>query len=155
MLNLHIYSKKEKESDVKSVVSKKIENKIRKRLDYKDSLFTTYAVVMCIENMILEDFGKKQFYLFLEDKLNSEDVFDYMCIDPIIYVYLWLLAVNKDKDYSKLKIFIDNVEQEVSIDLFSEIVNMLLIEYKANKALWIKDIETADSTVFYEDKERD
>lgn len=155
MLNLHIYSKKEKESDVKSVVSKKIEGKIRKRLDYKDSLFTTYAVVMCIENMILEDFGKKQFYLFLEDKLNSGDVFDYVCIDPIIYVYLWLLAVNKDKDYSKLKIFIDNVEQEVSIDLFSEIVNMLLIEYKANKALWINDIETADSTVLYEDIEKD
>ena len=137
MLILHLCTDPDNLLKLKREVANLIENKIRAELEYRDSIFTTYAVVMARENLILEDMSKSDFKYFLDKVLDCEREYHYLCLNPIIYIFLWLSLTNDNKDLKNLKIVKDNIEYiNPDKDLLREIINNVsLYPYAFTKTL--------------------
>ena len=123
MLTLHLCTKKEDENKTRARVANIIEAKIRKKLDYRDSIFATFAVTMARENVNLSLNTKDEFKRFLDKVLDDEDDHDYFCLDNKVYIFLWreLRELDSNKrDFKNLKIVLDKAEYKIT-DLYSKI----------------------------------
>lgn len=122
MLTLHLCTKKEDENKTRARVANIIEAKIRKKLDYRDSIFTTFAVTMARENVNLSLNTKDEFKGFLDKVLDDEDDNDYFCLDNRFYIFLWREIDSNKRDFKNLKIIVDKVEYKIT-DLYNDIKN--------------------------------
>ena len=122
MLTLHLCTKKEDENKTRARVANIIEAKIRKKLDYRDSIFTTFAITMARENVNLSLNTKDEFKGFLDKVLDDEDDNDYFCLDNRFYIFLWREIDSNKRDFKNLKIIVDKVEYKIT-DLYNDIKN--------------------------------
>ena len=120
MLTLHLCTKKEDENKTRARVANIIEAKIRKKLDYRDSIFATFAVTMARENVNLSLNTKDEFKRFLDKVLDNEDDNDYFCLDNQVYIFLWRELSNNRRDFKNLKIVLDETEYKIT-DLYNKI----------------------------------
>lgn len=143
MLILHLCTDVDNLLKLKREVANLIENKIRAELEYRDSIFTTYAVVMARENLMLENMSKSDFRYFLDKVLDSEKEYHYVCLNPIVYIFLWLSLTNNKKDLRNLKIVRDNIEYlNPDEDLLRNVINNVsLYPYAFTKPSKIEEVD--------------
>lgn len=126
MLILHLCTDPDDLLELKREVANLIENKIRAELEYRDSIFTTYAAVMARENLMLEDMPKIEFKCFLDRILDCKKEYHYVCLNPAIYTLIWLLMTYSKKDFKNLKIVLDGEEfTEIDASSISKLIKKL------------------------------
>lgn len=123
MLTLHLCTKKEDESKTRSKVADIIEAKIRKKLDYRDSIFTIFAVAMARENVNLSINSRSEFNKLMDKLLNSEDENDYFCIDTRVYMFIWTQINSNSRCFKNLSIVVDGkTYSNPDLNMLSDII---------------------------------
>lgn len=123
MLTLHLCIKKEDENKTRLKVADIIEAKIRKKLDYRDSIFTTFAVTMARENVNLSINSRSEFNKLMDKLLDSEDDNDYFCIDARVYMFIWTQINSNSRCFKNLSVVIDDkTYNNPSLSVLSDII---------------------------------
>lgn len=100
MLTLHICTNKEKENETRLNVANIIEARVRKQLEYRDNIFTTFAVTIARQKVNLEINNKDDFDILLKRVLGSQESYDYYC--PNIKMCRFIISKLKN-NYSDLR----------------------------------------------------